>query len=193
METPILANLDSQTDKELVESALKGERQAYDRLLNRYQHRLFHSISALTGSSSIAEEIVQEAFINAFLNLQTIRDETFFYTWLYRIALNLRRKHLRFYQRNCQISEVVVDEATTNRHDSPPEQLERVETCARVQSSIQRLNSQQREILILREFEGFNYQQIAEIMGIELGTVRSRLSRARSRLRNLLMEYQTCG
>ncbi|MEM1069181.1 MAG: sigma-70 family RNA polymerase sigma factor [Planctomycetota bacterium] len=176
------------TDKELVQAALAGERSAYQQLLDRHQDRLFHSISTLTGSSTVAEEIVQEAFINAFLKLHTMRHESGFYTWLYRIALNLRRKHLRHYHRETQISELALDEPTTDARESPPEKLVRAETRAQVLSGIRKLNSRHREILILREFEGFDYQRIADVMGIELGTVRSRLSRARSQLRRLLIE-----
>ncbi len=177
------------SDKQLVESTLAGDRDGYQRLLDRYQDRLFGSITAMTGSRTIAEEIVQEAFINAFLNLHKMRHEGSFYTWLYRIALNLRRKHLRYYHRSRQLADAGLDEAATDACDTPSERLAREETRAQVLSGLDQLNVLHREILILREFEGFSYQQIAEVMGVELGTVRSRLSRARSQLRNLLLDH----
>lgn len=187
-ESPTRARTENTTDRQLVEAALAGDRDAYGHLLNRHQDRLFHSMSAMTGSCSVAEEIVQEAFINAFLKLHTMRHESGFYTWLFRIALNLRRKNMRHYQRETQINESHFEEPVTEPSDSPHQQLVRAEERAQVMSGIQRLNSLHREILILREFEGFDYQRIADVMGIQLGTVRSRLSRARSQLRDLMID-----
>lgn len=188
---PPAAEPSTATDRELVEFALQGDQYGYEQLLLRYQDRLFRSISITIGSQAIAEEIVQEAFIQAFLHLHTMRHQSTFYTWLYRIALNSRRKNLRHHNRTLQFVNNVSreDYATTDPNDSPPRSLERKEECARVRSALNQLNDKHREILILREFEGFDYQTIADTMDIDLGTVRSRLSRARSQFREALTLY----
>tara|TARA_R110002073_G_scaffold154287_7_gene309380 strand:- start:20251 stop:20892 length:642 start_codon:yes stop_codon:yes gene_type:complete len=179
------------SDDELIQTALMGNRSGYEQLVWRYQDRLFRSIFVNVGYADLAEDITQEAFVQAYLHLGTFENRSGFYTWLFRIALNLRRKHLR--HRHLTLS--IDAESNPRNHallqpeSSPPERLERSEEQKQVRCALARLDDVHREILILREFEGFTYHEIAELMQIKQGTVRSRLHRARTQLRKELSGY----
>ncbi|TWT76330.1 ECF RNA polymerase sigma-E factor [Planctomycetes bacterium CA13] len=181
----------SQSDSELIASTLMGDKAAYDTIVARYQERLTMSIWNKVGCHELAEDIVQDAFLNAYRHLHSFRNHAQFYTWLYRIALNSRRNYLN------KGRHVLSMDALTKHHDqtADPKQIppvdiaERVEDCIRVRDALSKLDEDHRRILILREFEGYNYQMIAEQLQVKTGTVRSRLSRARAKLRNELDGY----
>ncbi len=182
------------TDAELIEAALRGQQSGYEQLMQRYQNRLFVSIRHDVGCPVIAEDIVQEAFVRAFRYLDSFKRQSNFYTWLYRIALNSRRDYIR--NRNRMISLDAVSqpyEMSTELRESPAHCTERQEERCQVRAALTRLSDHYRTILILREFEGFNYQRIAEILQVGKGTVRSRLSRARAQLKKELSPYVNLG
>ena len=185
----------NESDSQLIVSALAGHQRGYAMLVTRYQHRLLTAIRASVVCSGIAEDIVQDAFVRAFRNLESFRSESGFYTWLYRIALNSRRYYLRNRHRMTTLDETC-ENGLPARHtscldnsDAPLECLERAEDCAAVNLAMNRLDEHHREILHLREFEGFDYRRIAEVLHLTMGTVRSRISRARAQLRQELAVY----
>jgi RNA polymerase sigma-70 factor, ECF subfamily len=172
----------------LIDRTLAGDREAFGDLVKLHQDRLYTSMFHVTGSRQEAEDVVQDAFVQAFVKLPTFQRSSAFYTWLYRIAFNLaasRRRRRR--------PEVSVDEARefgvtepVARQAEASEEVEREEGVEQVRSAIQRLSEEHRAILILREMDGCCYETIAEILNVRVGTVRSRLHRARAQLREIL-------
>lgn len=178
-------------DGELVRVTVGGDHHGYEVLTRRYQNRLFKSILRQVGCVVAAEEIVQDAFVRAFLALDSFQKKSNFYTWLYRIALNASRSDFRRNQKMRPLESIGknFDQLTKDHQVLPSESIERDEERRYVREAMQRLDESYRTILILREFEGFDYQAIADVLDIKVGTVRSRLSRARQRLRDELRVY----
>ena len=177
-------------DAQLIDETLAGDRTAFGNLVRKYQGRLFNTLLHVTGSREEAEDVCQEAFVQAFVKLETFGGRSAFYTWLYRIAFNLsvsrgRRKR----------AEVSIDqhrertgEEPQDVGEGPTDQLLRQEQVRQVRGAINTLSDEYRAILILREMEGCCYETIAEILELPLGTVRSRLHRARLQLREQLQD-----
>jgi RNA polymerase sigma-70 factor (ECF subfamily) len=179
-------------ETQLIERALRGDRSAFAQLVELNQDRLYASMLHVTGSPDEAEEVVQEAFIRAFLKIDTFQHNSQFFTWLYRIAFNSalsrrRRKHARVsldHWRENNGLEVVDQGAAV---DAPLLQRERVKM---VREALRLLTEDHRAILVLREMDDRSYEDIAEILDISIGTVRSRLSRARNQMKLLLEAMQ---
>ncbi len=179
------------TDGDLVGVTVGGDHHGYEVLTRRYQNRLFKSILRQVGCAVAAEEIVQDAFVRAFLALDSFQRKSNFYTWLYRIALNASRSDFRRNQKMRSLESIGkhVDQLIMDHEVMPSESIERDEEREHVREAMQRLDESNRTILILREFDGFDYQAIADVLDIKVGTVRSRLSRARQQLRDELRVY----
>ena len=179
------------SDRDLIDAARRGEQFGFEQLVERYQNRLFISMRNDVGCPILAEDIVQEAFVRAFRFLDSFRCHSNFYTWLYRIALNSRRDYTR--NRGRMVSLETVGESSrqvsSELDDTPDNRIERTEEQQQVRAALARLAEHHRRILILREFEGFDYQSIANLMHLNKGTVRSRLARARAQLRKELSAY----
>ena len=172
----------------LIAQTLDGDASAFDQLVRRYQDRLFTSFVHVTGCHAEAEDVVQEAFIQAYLNLKQFRGQSGFYTWLYRIAFNraiTRKRQARPTISTDQVGTAPLWDRATQT-ETPGQRLERLELADQVSTALGRISEEHRTILVLRELEGFDYQAIAEMLQISLGTVRSRLSRARAILRQHL-------
>ena len=182
-------------DSQLIASALAGDQASYTKLVDQYQGRLTSAIRTKVACSGIADDIVQEAFVRAFNSLDSFRSDSGFYTWLYRIALNSRRYYTKNRYRVISLDETHETCQHTGRSswndpvEGPLACLERKEECGAVNFAMQRLDTHHREILRLREFEGFDYRKIAETLHLTMGTVRSRISRARAQLRKELLGY----
>ena len=178
-------------DGELVRVTVCGDHRGYELLTRRYQNRLFKSILRQVGCVVAAEEIVQDAFVRAFLSLGSFQRKSNFYTWLYRIALNSCRTDFRRQKKMRHLESMGQDfDLLASDHEARPlDSVERAEERSQVREAMQRLDESYRTILILREFEGFDYQAIADVLEIKVGTVRSRLSRARQQLRSELSAY----
>ena len=172
----------------LIAQTLDGDASAFEQLVRRYQDRLFTSFVHVTGCHAEAEDVVQEAFIQAYLNLKQFRGQSGFYTWLYRIAFNraiTRKRQTRPTLSTDQVSTAPLSDRVA-QSETPGQRLERLELAEQVAKALGRISEEHRAILVLRELEGFDYQEISEILQISLGTVRSRLSRARAILRQHL-------
>lgn len=190
MQAPVQQN-DSATDRELIEAARLGRQYGFEQLVDRYQHRLFIAIRNDVGCPNLAEDIVQEAFVRAFRFLDSFKQQSNFYTWIYRIAMNSRRDYIRNRGRTMSLETVGENscQASSDTRESPSGRFERTEDQQQVRAALSRLSEHHRRILILREFEGCDYQSIADRMHLNKGTVRSRLARARAQLRKELTAY----
>ncbi len=179
-------------DRDLIEAAQGGDRSGFERLVLRYQDRLFVSIRNSVHCPILAEDIVQEAFLKAYQYIDSFKHESGFYTWLYRIALNSRLTYFRRLKKTLSLESVEHESIPMRSRswESPTGRAERDEQQNQVRDALARLEDHHRLILMLREFEDFDYQTIATILDVKIGTVRSRLARARARLRVELTEYQ---
>ncbi len=174
------------TDKELVRRVKKGDRHAFDLLFSRYQHKILNLVGRYLRDREDIEDIAQETFIKAFRALPRFRGESAFYTWLYRIAINTAKNHLVARSRRPPGVDVDVEEAefmdgtdALKESENPESALARDELSAEIDLAISQLPDDLRSAVTLREFDGLTYEQIAEIMDCPVGTVRSRIFRAR--------------
>lgn len=181
-------------DARLIEATLQGHSAAFGQLVQKYQDRLFNTLVYALGNAEDAQDIVQEAFVQALLKLDSFRQSSTFYTWLYRIAFNVAASQ----RRRKKLDRVSLDQVrdTSGQEpidpgEEPDARLHRQECCRQVSEALDHLPEEYRTILILREIEGYCYETIAEILELPVGTVRSRLHRARLQLRELLKERIT--
>jgi RNA polymerase sigma-70 factor (ECF subfamily) len=178
------------TESHLINESLSGNSAAFGELVRLHQDRLFNAVTHFTGNATEAEDVVQEAFVQAYLKLNTFQRTSAFYTWLYRIAFNTAVSRQR--RKKVTTSVDNTREQTGNepidRGDAPDIPLERQETVGQVQAALTALSDEHREILILREMEDLEYEEIGAALEINVGTVRSRLHRARQALREKLLE-----
>ena len=187
-----LPNLQSQhaptlSDNTLVAYARSGDRRGFSMLFVRYRERLFHAMVRMVGSRSAADDLVQDAFLRAFAKIDSFREDAQFYSWLFRIAINQRRAYFRHLPREVHIAEIASWYDQPSSALTPDEKLELTETIQLVRVALKRIEPHHRSILILREYECLSYQEIGERLGVGTGTVRSRLSRARDRMRKELV------
>lgn len=172
-------------DGELIRRAREGEVDAFDTLVGRHAHRLLRMVRNLTGTIEDAEDVTQEAFAAAYFKLDSFAGRSSFFTWLYRIALNKaisRRRQRRL--ETTHASRPLADSAGDVAGGA--EVLLRDEQIERLREVIARLEPDRRSVLVLRDVDGRGYDEIAEILNLPKGTVRSRLHRARCDLRHLL-------
>lgn len=179
-------------EAKLIDEALAGNAEAFEQLVIQHQDRLFASMFQVTRSAEEAEDVVQEAFVRAYLKLDTFQRNSRFFTWLYRIAFNSalsRRRKKRASLSLDQTRELLGSEPIDDT-EAPDERLLRGERVDLVRAALDRLSAEHRSILVLREMENYAYEDIAEVLAISIGTVRSRLSRARTQLRTTLEAMQ---
>lgn len=174
------------TDKQLVARVQKGDKRAFDMLVLKYQYKVHAIVSRYIKDFDEVNDVVQEAFIKAYRALAKFRGESAFYTWLYRIAVNTAKNYLVARNRRPPASDVDAADADYYEGsdrlkdvDSPENLLYRDELEAVVDQAIRDLPEDLRTAVTLREFEGLSYEEIAEVMGCPVGTVRSRIFRAR--------------
>jgi RNA polymerase sigma-70 factor (ECF subfamily) len=175
-------------ETELLEAAARGDADAFGRLVSSYQDRLFTSITHLLNDAHEAEDVVQEALVQAYFRLDQFRGDSSFYTWLYRIAFNLAISSRR--SRKSQVSvEASRENAGQEMPDpsgAPDTNLLHQEQVREVHAALATLSEEHRAVIVLRDLEDCDYEQIATILEISKGTVRSRLHRARSLMREHL-------
>lgn len=174
------------TDKQLVVRAQKGDSRAFDLLVLKYQHRIFGLISRYVHDSHEVQDVAQEAFIKAYRALPRFRGDSAFYTWLYRIAINTAKNYLVSRSRRPPGSDVELEDAqyyesggALHEIETPENALFGAELKAVVDRAISSLPDDLRTAVTLREFDGLSYEDIADIMDCPVGTVRSRIFRAR--------------
>ncbi len=174
------------TDQQLVERVQKGDKRAFDLLVIKYQHKIFAIIGRYVRDHAEVQDVAQEAFIKAYRALGRFRGDSAFYTWLYRIAINTAKNHLVARNRRPPASDVEVEDAefyggseALKDVDTPEHSLLRDELQATVDQAVRDLPEDLRTAVTLREMEGLSYEDIAAIMDCPVGTVRSRIFRAR--------------
>ena len=177
-------------DRRLITDSLRGRPAAFGELVSRYQDRLYNAVLRVTNHPDDALDVVQEAFVNAYQSLASFKGDAEFYTWLYRIAFNAAVSHKR---RRVPASLEAggrngepVDPADPSETSRPGAAMERSEDEAAVHAGLARLSVEHRSVLVLKDIEGMKYEQIAAVLGVPVGTVRSRIHRARLELRDLL-------
>lgn len=176
----------AETDQQLVERVQKGDSRAFDLLVLKYQHKVMGLISRYVHDSHEVQDVAQEAFIKAYRALPKFRGDSQFYTWLYRIAVNTAKNHLVSRSRRPPGSDVEVEDAeyyeggaALRDIETPESALFGAELKEVVEAAISDLPDDLRTAVTLREFDGLSYEDIAEIMDCPVGTVRSRIFRAR--------------
>jgi len=188
-------------DAPLVERVRRGDQKAFELLVVKYQRRIERLIGRMVRDADLVQDLAQETFLRAYRALPQFRGESAFYTWLYRIAVNTAKKALVELRREPVITEAALmpsgdadetfrPEAEPIDPETPDAVIASREIAAAVNAAIERLSEDLRQAVVLREIEGLSYEEIAEIMNCPIGTVRSRIFRAREaiaqRLRPLL-------
>jgi len=177
-------------DRRLIAECLGGRQDAFGIIVSRYQGRLYNSVIRLVAHPEDAADIVQEAFLNAYQALHAFKGDAELFTWLYRIAFNaaisFKRKKRATTSLGSGSGEIGIDPDDPSEYVRPGSALERTEEAAQLQSALSRLSPEHQQVLILKDIEGLKYEEIAEILSVPIGTIRSRLHRARLELRQLL-------
>ncbi|SPJ34639.1 RNA polymerase sigma factor RpoE [Kushneria phyllosphaerae] len=190
-----------ETDHQLVERAQKGDNQAFDLLIRKYQHKVIGLIGRYVHDQAEVHDVAQEAFIKAYRALGRFRNESAFYTWMYRIAINTAKNYLVARGRRPPNSDMDISDAEVLDQsgrladiDTPESAIARDQLEKAVFEAIENLPEDLRTAITLREFDGLSYEDIASIMQCPVGTVRSRIFRAReavdNRIRPLLYPEQ---
>jgi RNA polymerase sigma-70 factor (ECF subfamily) len=194
-------------DADLLRRAQFGDRAAFGQLVLRFQDRLYNSILRLVGDAEDARDLTQETFTRALVKIESFRGDSSAYTWLFRIAVNLAISELRKTNKHRVFSlnqsggngratrcdddqaSALVDRLAEPKTSAPPDVTEARERSEQVLAAMGRLDAEYRAVLVMRDIEGFDYQQMAEVLGLPLGTLKSRLFRARLALRDELKGY----
>jgi len=175
-------------DAPLIAATLAGDSAAFGQLVGLYQDRLYNSLLRVVGSAEDAGDIVQDAFVQAYVKLDSFRGSSAFYTWLYRIAFNLAMSHARRGRKTASLDDMksLAGSEPVDGQPPPEASLEQCEQVQMLHAALNQLSAEYRTILVLRELDGCRYEEIAEILDMPVGTVRSRLFRARLALREAL-------
>ncbi len=189
-------------DSNLVERCRRGDSDAIEQLILKYQDRIYNVILRICPNADDAAELTQETFVKVIENINRFQGRSSFYTWAFRIAINLT---LNFRRRNVKLAvrslEAQAGQGGENRKQllrdflrddsaSDPASLAQSKELSEIAvKALMRLDDAQRTVVVLRDIEGMNYAQIARVLNIQLGTVRSRLSRARSNLRDIMEAF----
>jgi RNA polymerase sigma-70 factor, ECF subfamily len=184
-------------DEALVDRSLRGDKEAYRELVERYQGRLFSCAFDILKNREDAEDVVQEALVKAYLSLPEFQRRSSLYTWLYRIVYNMsidfRRKIVRQGGAPVELDEAV-SLGTEERHYSDPAGVVlRKQQSRKIQHALSEISEDHRRVIVLRELEGMSYEEIASVVGISRGTVMSRLHYARKKLQQALSEFAPFG
>jgi RNA polymerase sigma factor (sigma-70 family) len=184
-------------EAELVQRARKGDLQAYDQLVQRYQERIYATVYHMTSNHEDANDLAQEAFIKGFQALKSFKGGSSFYTWVYRIAVN---KTINFLKQRKNRSQMSLNDLDFNaEHDpdlvalisdkNPRREAGLTELQEKLNEGMQKLSEPHRLVVTLHDVQGLSHEEIAKIMGCNIGTVRSRLFYARQQLQGFLADY----
>jgi len=187
------------SELDLVKRCQDGDPEAFDELVTRYRTRVFGMIYNMVHSEQDAWDLAQDSFVKAWKSIKRFRGQSSFYTWIYRIVMNvtidwLRKKQIKAggaeFDDSIQLKEVDPASKTMPKGDAiPSEQLEQREIRAEIDKAIGQLSPEHRAVILMKEIDGMQYHEIAETLGCSIGTVMSRLFYARKKLQNLLRDY----
>ena len=182
-------------ESRIVQKVLKGDVNAFEKLVLEYEKSVYNRALRMTGNSEDASDMTQEAFIKAYNSLQSFRGDSKFSVWLYRIATNVCLDFLRSKSRKPTVSLSVEDNEgeevqldVADESQSPELLLDRQMTRESVRRGLETLSPEYRQILLLREIQGLSYDEISQTLGLEVGTVKSRIFRARKKLCTFLLQ-----
>jgi RNA polymerase sigma-70 factor (ECF subfamily) len=186
------------SELDLVKQCQAGQTEAFDQLVNRYRNRVFAMIYNMVHNEQDAWDLAQDSFVKAWKSIKRFRGQSSFYTWLYRIVMNVtidhaRRKQIKGagteFNDEVKLGEIEPAARTAPRSEPlPHRQMERSEIRARIDAAIAQLTPEHRAVILMKETEDMQYHEIAETLGCSIGTVMSRLFYARKRLQNLLRD-----
>ena len=183
-------------DQRLIAECLTGRTAAFETLVRRYQDRLYNTVYRLVGNAEDAEDVVQEAYIHAYQSLRSFKGDSLFFTWLYRIAVNAaiswkrKERAVLRWQTDGNAHRVGQGPPNVMQRSEPAAALVRAEEAERIQTALQRVSPEHRMVLILKDMDGHKYDAMAEILNVPIGTIRSRLHRARLELRQVLEQME---
>jgi RNA polymerase sigma-70 factor (ECF subfamily) len=182
-------------DAQLIDEVGKGNQAAFDILFSKYNNKLYASLLAFTKSQDLAEDLTQKTFIRVWKKIETFRGDSSLFTWIYRIAINLAKNEFSSKQaKNQGITDNIDDTYDLESSVSSPESHAiEAESMQAVMDFIASLPTDLREAISLREFDGKSYEEIAQITGSPIGTVRSRIFRAREEILNFMKEEEIYG
>ena len=188
-----LANLTKLADGELVQTAVAGREASFEELVRRYQRPIAAYVYRMVGDYDSALDLTQEVLIKVYNSLARYRSEFKFSTWIYKIAHNaaidhLRRHAVREQALTCSVDGERREVAIESRRPTPEQESERRERRSEIESVVQLLQASYRELIVLRHSHDLSYDEIAEVTGLPLGTVKNRLFRAREAMRDLLVQ-----
>ncbi len=175
-------------DRQLIADCLKGQIEAYSELVRRYQDRLYNAVFRFLNDAEDAQDVTQEAFVSAWQALSRFKGNAKFFTWIYRIAINhaidLKRKRKVSRGLEVRLSDELQPVAAGA---APPEEaVERREEAEKLRKALNLLSAEHRMVLILKDIDGMKYEEMADTLEVPIGTIRSRLHRARLELRVIL-------
>lgn len=191
-----LHNGNGYDESALIARAVEGDHDAFTIIMKRYKDRVFNTALRLLGNYAIAEELTQDVFITVFRKLHTFKGEAKFSTWLYRITVNHSKNRIGYLARRAHYRRDELMEYTQGdesislipRTERPDDYTGDREMMAHLMDRLTALKKKDREIIILKDFEELSYEEIASVLNIQLGTVKSRLSRARRQLKEAMKE-----
>lgn len=183
-------------DRTLVERAKKGDKKAFELLVRQYQGKVASVIARTVSDADNVSDLTQEAFIKAYRALGSFRGDSAFYTWLYRIAVNTAKNHLMSSGRGVPVNDVELEEAARvapqlRDNETPERQMLRKEMLGNLEKAINGLVPSMKDAILLRDVEGRSYEEIARVLDCPIGTVRSRIFRARSEVMEQMKHYMS--
>jgi RNA polymerase sigma-70 factor, ECF subfamily len=192
----------SEEDARILRGLRAGIEEAYEELINRYEQQVYGMVYRLLGNQSDACDVVQEVFLKVFRGVKAFREQSSLRTWIYRIAVNEAHNHRRWFVRHCRHEVSMTDgrpehagtlEYTPDRGLSPFEQTLESEHRTLIEQALARINPAFQTAVVLRDIQNLSYEEIAEILQVSLGTVKSRILRGREALRRELTQRPDAG
>lgn len=176
-------------EQQLVKRIQSGDRHAFEQLLDAYETRIYRLALRFTGNETDAEDLTQEIFLAVYHGLARFRGDSAPGTWIYRVAMN----HCLEFRRKRRPEQVPLEEeialTSTDWRDDPIQSIQQRELATRIEAALHRLSPAQRDVVVLHELQGLTYQEVATVLDVPIGTVKSRLANAFRRLRDLLGNY----
>lgn len=179
------------TDLELVQQVRNGKREAYTELMRRYQQRVYWVARRIVGTHEDADDVAQETFVKAYLALGDFRGDASFFTWIYRIAVNLSLNHVRKQQVVNYLRESPIIAAMLPAQDNPHRQLEAKELESRLQQAVLQLPEKQRAVFVMRYFDGMSYEEISKVLKTSVGGLKANYFHALKKVQEYLKDETT--
>ena len=185
----------SADDNRLITDCREGNTAAFGELVSRYQDRLFNTVVRLVDNAEDARDVVQEAFLHAYQSLHSFKGDSLFFTWLYRIAVNTAISMKRKQRHVLRIAPTgegsgAIDPLDPSESNRPGHAIEMAEEERQVHDALAKLSPEHRAVLVMKDMDGMKYEDMAEILGVPVGTIRSRLHRARLEMRDILLQTE---